>query len=473
MRQAFYICFVICFLVAGAPVNAGNGDPGRTARNVADLTGKVVDVKRGLLRLQHEIGLSMASPDAADEAVAAPESADARAKETGYRLGNLLLDQGLYPEAIAQFRKLLTSGTGPVNQTGIVVLLADALYRNGDAALAERQMWDICDRDSFSCKRSDYLLLLAKILLDQNRSEEMKRLVSSSLRNLDHNDEARTEIGILLYRNNIPVLALEIIKDNVLDKARILSARILTDRGDIAGARKVLDNINKNGVYGSYARYRLGWLEYSDHQYDRALQQWSGMGKIESLPVELMSVYLLEPYARWLGGDRRLAISAYRNTVVNYQNEYRITDQALDLVRRHDSPGDLLKITGDNVSVISPVPPPGDDRNLSTMLVMKMDSSLALLIQLDTDLRELADIVVGYRDSVGMPDQTDDRLSEQFDELSRRIVVVRAEVGSSLKNELIARLQEREKVINSYQAQARYLLARMLDQYNMKPDGGG
>jgi hypothetical protein len=194
-------------------------------------------------------------------------------------------------------------------------------------------------------------LLLANVLMRQNRFDEAIGVLSSWRGPELWSAYARFNLGVALVRNQRlndadpflsavgTMLAPTAETAALRDRANLALGFAYLQANEPARARAPLERVRLNGPYSSKALLGMGWADAALGDYQGALTPWMALRERNLLDAAVQESYLAVPYAFGKMNANAQAASFYESAVNSFDAETTRLDGAIVAIER----GDMLE----------------------------------------------------------------------------------------------------------------------------------
>jgi len=264
--------------------------------------------------------------------------------------GGLFLSLGMHNEAGERFAALLTRNVPSGVRNRAWFYLAQVWYARGYLDKAEGALRKINGRMSPDLE-SQKELLLANVLMHENRFDEAISLLSGWRGSQLWSAYARYNLGVALVRDNrlhdadpflvavgtmytqSPELA------TLKDRANLALGFAYLQANQPDKARPALARVRLAGPYANKALLGTGWADAALGNYQQALTPWLELRDRNVLDAAVQEAYLAVPYAFGKLNANAQAAEYYESAVQSFNAEGAQLDQAIARIEK----GDMLE----------------------------------------------------------------------------------------------------------------------------------
>lgn len=258
--------------------------------------------------------------------------------------GALYLSLGQHAEAGRIFRSLLNDNVADGVRNRAWFYLAKVWYQRSYLAEAEQALASIKGAlpDPLEGERH---LLLAQVLMYQERFEDAIRVLESWHSADDSASYARFNLGVALVRQGRLDAALPLL-DGVgqsaapnqelaalRDKANVALGFALLQASRPAEARLILERVRLRGPQSNKALLGLGWADASEGRYREALAPWLELQNRDVLDAAVQESYLAVPFAYARLSANRQAADTYAHALDLFREEGVRLDQSIEALK--------------------------------------------------------------------------------------------------------------------------------------------
>jgi hypothetical protein len=264
--------------------------------------------------------------------------------------GGLYLELGMHNRAGEIFQSVLTNEVPTGVRNKAWYYLAHVWYARGYMDRAEGALRKINGRMSPDLE-AQRELLLANVLMRQNRFDEAIGVLSSWRGPELWSAYARFNLGVALVRNQRlndadpflsavgTMLAPTAETAALRDRANLALGFAYLQANEPARARAPLERVRLNGPYSSKALLGMGWADAALGDYQGALTPWMALRERNLLDAAVQESYLAVPYAFGKMNANAQAASFYESAVNSFDAETTRLDGAIVAIER----GDMLE----------------------------------------------------------------------------------------------------------------------------------